>query len=93
MEDMTILFRHTTPGNKKRLLNVKRDSENKGGISYGHGHVGRKINDDRRDRAVYSVSKRKMAPIGTAGGASDKSVGQRGYGWLAVACRTEKIAR
>jgi hypothetical protein len=26
MEDTTILFRHTTPGNKKRLLNVKRET-------------------------------------------------------------------
>ena len=26
MEEMTILFRHTTPGNEKRLLNVKRET-------------------------------------------------------------------
>ena len=55
-------------------------------------HVGREINDDRRDRAVYRRG--NGAPIGTAGGgAIDKSVGQRGYEWLAVACRTGRFIR
>ena len=47
-------------------------------------HVGREINDDRRDRAVYRRG--NGAPIGTAGrGAIDKSVGWGNAGmndWL-----------